>query len=51
MRDHSYENEFHLHENETVCRTHFHVKGFELEDGLLIVWVTWYYHRERKLSL
>ena len=23
----------------------------ELENGLLIVWVTWYYHRERKLSL
>ena len=28
MRNHSYENDFDLHENETACRTHFHVKGF-----------------------
>ena len=30
MRNHSYENDFDLHENGTVCRTHFHVKGFTL---------------------
>ena len=27
---HSYENDFDLHENLTVCRTHFHTKGFAL---------------------
>ena len=27
MRNH-YENDFDLHENETACRTHFHMKGF-----------------------
>ena len=30
MRNHFYENDFDLHENETVCRTHFHMKGFAL---------------------
>ena len=30
MRSHSYENDFDLHENETACRTHFHMKGFAL---------------------
>ena len=30
MQDHSYENDFDLHENETACRTHFHMKGFVL---------------------
>ena len=30
MRNHSYENYFDLHENETACRTHFHMKGFAL---------------------
>ena len=30
MRNHSYENDFDLHENETSCRTHFHMKGFAL---------------------
>ena len=30
MRNHSYENDFDLHENETACRTHFHMKGFAL---------------------
>ena len=30
MRNHSYENDFDLHENETAYRTHFHMKGFEL---------------------
>ena len=30
MRNHSYENDFDLHENGTVCRTHFHMKGFAL---------------------
>ena len=30
MRNHSYQNDFDLHENETVCRTHFHIKGFAL---------------------
>ena len=28
MRHNSYKNDFDLHENETACRTHFHVKGF-----------------------
>ena len=31
MRNHSYENDFDLHENETACRTHFHMKGFALK--------------------
>ena len=30
MRNHSYENDFDLHENETACRTHFHMKDFAL---------------------
>ena len=30
MRNHSYENDFDLHENETECRIHFHMKGFAL---------------------
>ena len=30
MRNHSYEDDFDLHENETACRTHFHMKGFAL---------------------
>ena len=30
MRNHSYENDFDLHENETACRTHFPMKGFAL---------------------
>ena len=30
MRNHSYENDLDLHENETACRTHFHMKGFAL---------------------
>ena len=30
MRNHSYENDFDLHENETACRIHFHMKGFAL---------------------
>ena len=30
MRNHSYENVFDLHENETTCRTRFHMKGFSL---------------------
>ena len=25
-----YQNDFDLHENETACRTHFHIKGFAL---------------------
>ena len=28
MRNHCYENDFDLHENKTVCKTHFHMKGF-----------------------
>ena len=28
MRNHSYENDFDLHENGTVCITHFHMKAF-----------------------
>ena len=28
--NHSYENDFALHENEIACRTHFHVKGSAL---------------------
>ena len=30
MRNHSYENDFDLHENETACRAHFHKNGFAL---------------------
>ena len=30
MRNHSCENDFDLHENETACQTHFHMKGFAL---------------------
>ena len=30
MRNHSYGNDFDLNENETECRTHFHMKGFAL---------------------
>ena len=30
MRNHSYENDFDLHENEPACRTYFHMKGFAL---------------------
>ena len=30
MQNHSYENDFDLYENETACRTHFHMKGFAL---------------------
>ena len=28
MQNHFYENDLVLHENETACRTHFHVAGF-----------------------
>ena len=28
VQNHSYENDFGLHENETAGRTHFHTKGF-----------------------
>ena len=32
MRNHSYENDFDLHENETACRTHFRTQTrFETE--------------------
>ena len=34
MRNHSYENDFDLHENETAYRTNFHKKGFALTLGL-----------------
>ena len=30
MRNHSYENDFDLHENETAYGTHFNMKGFAL---------------------
>ena len=30
VRHHSYENEFDLHENETACGTHYHMRGFAL---------------------
>ena len=30
VRNHSYENDSDLHENETARRTHFHMKGFAL---------------------
>ena len=30
MRNHSYEDDFDLQENETACKTHFHMKGFAL---------------------
>ena len=43
MRNHSYENDLDLHENETACTTHFLMKGSalslvftrEIENGLL----------------
>ena len=34
MRNLSYENDIDLHENETACRTHFHMKGFALRLAL-----------------
>ena len=30
MGNYLYENDFDLHENETACRTHFHMKGSAL---------------------
>ena len=30
MRNHSYENDFDLHSNETACRTNFYMKSFLL---------------------
>ena len=30
MPNYSYENDFDVHENETACRTHFHVTCFAL---------------------
>ena len=33
MRNHSYENDFDLHQNEIACRNHFHMKGFALRLG------------------
>ena len=30
VRNNYYENDFDLHEKKTVCRTHFHMKGFAL---------------------
>ena len=30
MRNHSYENDFDLHENENACRAHFHKNDFAL---------------------
>ena len=41
MRNHSYENDFDLHENETACRTHFHMKGFALKLVLKEVQENW----------
>ena len=34
MRNHSYENDFDLHEKETACRTYFHMKGYALRLAL-----------------
>ena len=34
MRNHSYKNDFELHEKETAFRTHFHMKGFALRRAL-----------------
>ena len=31
MRNHSYEKEFDLHQNEPAGGTHFHMKGFALK--------------------
>ena len=34
LRNHSYKkkkNDFDLYENETACRTHFHLKGLQLD--------------------
>ena len=30
MRNHCYENDLYLHENETACGTDFHMKGYAL---------------------
>ena len=30
MQNYSHENDFDLYENETACRTHFHMKSFAL---------------------
>ena len=35
MQNHSYENDFDLHENETACRTHSYMKGFALRLALM----------------
>ena len=34
MRNHSYENDFDLHENETACRSHFHENDLALRLAL-----------------
>ena len=34
MGNHSYDNDFDLHENETAGGTHFHIKGFVLRHVL-----------------
>ena len=34
MRNHSYENDFDLHENETACRARFHKNGLALRLAL-----------------
>ena len=36
VRNHSYENDFDLHEKETACRTHFHMNGFALRLVLIL---------------
>ena len=36
MPNHSYENEFDLHENEPVGGTYFHLNGFP--QGLVLTW-------------
>ena len=38
VQNHSYENDYDLHGNETTRRTHFHMKGFALQRLVLKQW-------------
>ena len=51
MRNHSYENDFDLHENEIACWTHFHMKGFALGLGFQLRHKrTWKWPIENKMN-
>ena len=55
LRNHSYANEFDLHENETACRTRFHMKGLAfrlvLKQRHKRTRNLAYYCKERKIKL